>query len=150
MRWGSSWILAQLKLEPLLLLLSNEMRLKLSIGSARASIIITFQWDEARAEYWLSSSLYYYYFPMRWGSSWILAQLEPLLLLLSNEIRLELNIGSAQARASFIISLKLERLILRYPPKYTLKPITPVIWCTQGCKSISFNEYGSNHCGYQK
>jgi hypothetical protein len=33
--------LAQLK--PLLLLLSNEMRLKLNIGSARASIIITFK-----------------------------------------------------------------------------------------------------------
>jgi hypothetical protein len=104
MRWGLSWILAQL--EPPLLLLWNELRLKLNLGSARASFIISLKLDEARAESWLSSSLHYYYFEMRWGSSWILAQLEPLLLLLSNEMRLELNIGSA--RASFIISLKLD------------------------------------------
>jgi hypothetical protein len=60
-------------------LLSNQMRLELNIGSARAStiitfkchIIITFKPDEARAEYWLSSSLYYYYY-------FQMAQLEPL------------------------------------------------------------------------
>jgi len=106
MRWGLSWILAQL--EPPLLLLWNELRLKLNLGSARASFIISLKLDEARAESWLSSSLHYYYFEMRWGSSWILAQLEPLLLLLSNEMRLELNIGSA--RAYFIISLKLNEM----------------------------------------
>ena len=44
------------------------MRLELNIGSARASIIITFTLDEARAEYWLSSSLYYYYFHIRYIS----------------------------------------------------------------------------------
>jgi len=60
------------------------MRLELNIGSARASIIITFTLDEARAEYWLSLSLYYDYFHIRWGSSWILAQLKPLLWLLSH------------------------------------------------------------------
>jgi hypothetical protein len=31
------------QLEPLLLLLSNEMRLELNIGSAQASIVITFK-----------------------------------------------------------------------------------------------------------
>jgi len=73
---------------------------------AWASIIITFTLDEARAEYWLSSSLYYYYFHIRWGLSWILAQLEPPLLLLSHKRRLELNIGSA--RASIIITFTLD------------------------------------------
>jgi hypothetical protein len=37
------------------------MKLELNIGSAGASINITFNLDEAQAEYWLS---YYYYFPM--------------------------------------------------------------------------------------
>jgi len=46
-------------------IVSNEMRHELNIGSAQAYINISFKLDEAQAESWVSSSLHYYYFQIR-------------------------------------------------------------------------------------